>query len=98
MSDLHRQTAHAIAAAVRTGRISALAVCESALAHIERLGRDRSGFTRIVRTRAVLRAEAVDKIVAAGLDPGPLAGVPFGAADLFDVAGQVTTAGSRIRA
>jgi aspartyl-tRNA(Asn)/glutamyl-tRNA(Gln) amidotransferase subunit A len=97
VTDLHRQTATALAAQVRAGRLSARAVCESALAHIERLGRDRSGFTHVLRSRALLRAEAVDKIVEAGLDPGPLAGVPFGAADLFDVSGQVTTAGSQIR-
>ena len=98
MIDLHRDTATALAANVRAGTLSARAVCESALSHIERLGRDGSGFTHVLRSRALLRAEAVDKIVAAGLDPGPLAGVPFGAADLFDVSGQVTTAGSLIRA
>jgi aspartyl-tRNA(Asn)/glutamyl-tRNA(Gln) amidotransferase subunit A len=97
MSALHRQPATALAAAVRAGRISALAVCDSALAHVERIGRDRSGFTRLFAKRARLRAEAVDKIVQAGLDPGPLAGVPFGAADLFDVSGEITTAGSAAR-
>ncbi len=98
MTALHRDTAAALAAQVRAGALSARAVCESALAHIERLGRDRSGFTHVLRSRALLRAEAIDKIVAAGLDPGPLAGVPFGVADMFDVSGQVTTAGSLIRA
>lgn len=97
MSGLHRRTARTIAEDVRHGRISAVAVCDSAIAHAERIGRERSGFTRLLRKRALLRAEAVDKIVQAGLDPGPLAGVPFGAADLFDVSGHITTAGSRIR-
>lgn len=97
MIEPHSQTATALATAVRTGKSSARGICESALGRIERLGRDRSGFTRVLRNRSLLRAEAVDKIVAAGLDPGPLAGVPFGAADLFDVAGEVTTAGSVIR-
>ena len=98
MSELHRESAGAIAAAVRSGRMSAAAVCESALAHIERLGCPKSGFISIYRDRAMLRAEAVDKIVQAGLDPGPLAGVPFGVADHFDVIFQPTTAGSRLRA
>ena len=33
-----------------------------------------------------------------GRDPGPLAGVPFAVKNLFDVAGEVTVAGSRISA
>lgn len=98
MSAPHNQPAHAIAAQVRGGKLSAVAVCRSALDQMERLGSARSGFTRILRDRALLRAEAVDKIVLAGLDPGPLSGVPFGVADLFDVSGQITTAGSGIRA
>lgn len=98
MSDLHRGSATAIAAAVRAGQVRAVDVCESALAHIERLGCPRSGFISVYRDRAMLRAEAVDKIVQAGLDPGPLAGVPFGVADHFDVILQPTTAGSRLRA
>src|SRR3546814_5356042 len=35
-------------------------------------------------------------MVAAGRDPGPLAGVPFGVKDNYDVAGRITTAGSII--
>lgn len=98
MGDLHRATAIAIAAAVRAGDVRAVDICESALAHIERLGLPESGFITVYRDRAMLRAEAVDKIVQAGLDPGPLAGVPFGVADHFDVILQPTTAGSRLRA
>src|SRR3546814_17034294 len=35
-------------------------------------------------------------MVAAGRDPGPLAGVPFGVKDNYDVAGRIMTAGSII--
>ena len=41
-------------------------------------------------------ADAVDAPVARGEDPGPLAGVPFAAKNLFDVAGVATVAGSII--
>lgn len=46
--------------------------------------------------RALADAEAVDRAIAQGIDPGPLAGVPFAAKNLFDIAGLVTLAGSII--
>lgn len=99
MSDLaiQTQTATDIAASVRAGRASARAVCERAIDRAEQMGPDRSGFTRLLRRRALQRAERVDATVAAGGDPGPLAGVPFGAADMFDVSTEITTAGSGTR-
>lgn len=90
-------SAIAIAAEVRAGRVSAQALCAAAFARIDALGPQRSGFTRLLRRRALLRAAEVDARVAAGGDPGPLAGVPFGAADMFDVIGEVTTLGSAAR-
>ncbi len=46
--------------------------------------------------RARKQAEAVDRRVAAGEDPGPLAGVPITVKDIFTVEGTRSTAGSRI--
>lgn len=89
-------TAAAIAAAVRGGRLSASAVLESRLARIERLDPLLNCFTEVLTDRARAAAAAVDTLVAAGRDPGPLAGVPFGVKDNYDVAGRVTTAGSVI--
>jgi AtzE family amidohydrolase len=43
-------------------------------------------------------AGRVDARVAAGENPGPLAGVPFAVKNLFDVAGVVTLCGSKIHA
>src|SRR5450432_933326 len=43
-------------------------------------------------------AAAADRAVAAGRDPGPLAGLAVSIKDLFDVAGQVTGAASKILA
>jgi AtzE family amidohydrolase len=92
----HR-SAIAIADAVRTGTISAERTCEDALAKAERLGPERSGFLHLLNRRALARAREIDAKVAKGIDPGPLAGVPFGAAEAFDVSGKITTAGSRTR-
>ena len=46
--------------------------------------------------RALAAAAVVDAALAAGGDPGPLAGVPFAVKNLYDVAGLATIAGSCI--
>lgn len=83
-----------IAAQVRTGRCSAVALAKAAIAAIERLNPTIKAVTRLLADRALAEAAAVDAAVAAGHDPGPLAGVPYGVKDLFDVAGLPTTAGA----
>jgi aspartyl-tRNA(Asn)/glutamyl-tRNA(Gln) amidotransferase subunit A len=47
--------------------------------------------------RALRTARNVDSKVAQGIDPGVLAGVPFGVKDLFAVAGLPNTAGAQMR-
>jgi AtzE family amidohydrolase len=89
-------TAVEIAAAVRAGRISAIALTQAALARIEARNPALNAFTEILRDRALREAGAVDRAVAAGRDPGPLAGVPYGVKNLYDVAGLPTRAGSLI--
>ncbi|MFD2782024.1 amidase family protein [Novosphingobium pokkalii] len=84
------------AAAVRSGQVRAVDLAQAALA---RLAADRHvAVTRLLPARALDEAARVDALVAQGRDPGPLAGVPYGVKDLFDVAGEVTTAGSAVRA
>lgn len=85
-----------IARQVRSGRLSALALIENLLAEIRERNPELNCFTEIMSDRARREAAAVDAMVAEGRDPGPLAGVPFGVKDNYDVAGRVTTAGSII--
>jgi aspartyl-tRNA(Asn)/glutamyl-tRNA(Gln) amidotransferase subunit A len=87
-----------IASDVRSGRISARAVTESCLAKLATGDKPLLAVTRILADRARSEASAVDAAVTAERDPGPLAGVPYGVKDLFDVAGLPTTAGSTIYA
>ncbi len=54
--------------------------------------------TRLLPARAAADAARVQAALAGGSDGGALAGVPFVVKDLFDVAGQVTTAGAAGRA
>jgi AtzE family amidohydrolase len=85
-----------IAAAVRARRVSAHEVTLAALERIP--GRDGAlnCFTHVGRERALADAARIDARVAAGDDPGPLAGVPFAVKNLFDVEGITTLAGSKI--
>jgi len=87
-----------IAAAVRSGRLTAGEIAIAALARIERLDNRYNCFTRIDVEGALKAARKTDRAIRRGDDPGPLPGVTFGAKDLFDVAGQTTTAGARLRA
>lgn len=86
-----------IAAAVRSGEYSARALVLEALTRAKRCDASIKSITRILEDSALAEADAVDAKVAAGIDAGPLAGVPFGVKDLFDIAGLPTTAGAGFR-
>ena len=97
-SDSPAATALEIAAAVRTGEVRAVEVTEAALARVEAGDKRLNAFTAVTAERALETARAVDAKRAAGGDPGRLAGVPFAVKNLFDLAGVVTLAGSKIDA
>ncbi len=88
--------ATALAHAVRTRRIDAASITETALARIEARDPALNSFTTVLAAEARAAAASVDRAIAHGIDPGPLAGVPFAAKNLFDIAGVTTVAGSRI--
>jgi len=89
-------TALEIAHAVRTRQLRARLIAESALERIQRTHTQLNAFTEVTAQRALAEADAVDQAVAVGRDPGPLAGVPYAVKNLFDLAGVVTLAGSKI--
>ena len=84
-----------IAERVREGRTSAREVALSALAQIE-AQRALGAYVSVARDDVLAQADAVDATVAAGDDPGALAGVPIGIKDALCTRGQATTAGSKI--
>jgi AtzE family amidohydrolase len=87
-----------IAAAVRSGAITAVAVAETVLAAIARVDPQLGSFTAVTRERALAEARAIDARRAAGGALPPLAGVPYAVKNLFDVEGLSTLAGSSINA
>ena len=82
--------------AVRSGKIKARALVEGYLDRVSRCDEMLGTFLLIDGAGARTAADKVDAQIAAGADPGPLAGVPFGIKDIFCTKGVKTTAGSRI--
>ena len=83
-----------LADAVRSAERSARDGVEQALARIENGNEALGAFVVVDAEAALAGADAIDATVAAGGDPGPLAGVPFGVKDLEDSAGLPTSHGS----
>lgn len=83
-------------AALRSGRTSSLQLTEACLARISGSPEGASTFTRISET-ALQQADAADALMRSG-STAPLLGLPVSVKDLFDVAGEVTTAGSVVLA
>jgi len=82
-----------LATAVRERRVSAEELVRMSLERIERLNAPLNAVIS-VREQAVEEARALDARVAAGQDPGPLAGVPLLVKDMEDVEGVPSTYGS----
>jgi 1-carboxybiuret hydrolase len=85
-----------LASAIGNGERSAVEVARDTLARIAAHNSAINAFTVVTEARALAEAAAIDDRRTKGLDPGPLAGVPFAVKNLFDVAGLATIAGSRI--
>ncbi len=86
----------AIAAAVRDGSTSAAAVVDRYLDAIDEVDGELHAFVTVLHESARRDAQEVDRMVAAGGDPGPLAGVPVALKDNLCTRGVATTCSSRI--
>ena len=90
------ESALEIASRVRCGELKASAHIAAVFVAIKARNPRLNAFIDLTESRALTEAKAVDEAVAAGRDPGPLAGVPFAVKNLFDVKGLTTLAGSKI--
>ena len=76
----------------------AIDLVEASLAAIAEHGERTNAFTLVDADGARAAARAVDDERKRGIDRGPLHGMPISIKDLIDIAGQPTTAASRVRA
>lgn len=81
---------------VRRREVSAAEVLAAHMARIEKYDPVLNCFTDLTFPRSQEKAAHVDAEIAAGRDPGPLAGVPVAMKNLFDIRGLTTRAGSNI--
>ncbi len=87
----------ALARALEEGSLSATALVDEALGRIsDPSGEGARSFVLVDAEGARRAAERIDGLRRAGRAPSPFAGIPFSVKDLFDVRGQVTTAGSKV--
>lgn len=96
MSDITTLSATEIAAAVRGGTLSAAAVTDAFLARIAAVDPQVGAFLTVTADAARNAAAAVDAKIAAGIDPGKLAGVPVAIKDNLCTRGVATTCASKI--
>ena len=89
-------SARSTAAAVRAGERSARSVVEEHLAVIGSNEGEIHAFNLVLADEALTRADDLDRRIADGEDPGPLAGVPVALKDNLCTRGIDTTCGSRI--
>lgn len=97
MTELWSLPAFRLAAMVRAREVSAVEAAKSAIARLEAVNPKLNAVVRTTYEDAMSDAEAADAKVAAGEDPGPLAGVPITIKENVDQAGHPTTNGLRIR-
>ncbi len=88
-----------LAADLANRKTTSQALVEDALTRIAiASGEGTRVFMRTHRESALAEAKASDSLRAHGVVPSPLAGIPVSVKDLFDVAGDITRAGSKVLA
>jgi len=86
------------AAELRARRVSAVELATAAIARIDRYNQQLCAFITVTAELAREQARQADRELAAGVDRGPLHGIPIALKDLFYTRGVRTTAGSRVYA
>ncbi|MCC7175850.1 MAG: amidase [Bryobacterales bacterium] len=84
------------AAELRAKKLSVHELVQESLDRIARLDGRVNAFITVMAQSALARARRLDEELAAGVDRGPLHGIPVALKDVFSTRGVRTTCGSRI--
>jgi aspartyl-tRNA(Asn)/glutamyl-tRNA(Gln) amidotransferase subunit A len=82
---------------LRAGTITSAALTEAALATIGARDNSLNAFVLVTQERAREDAQRADAELAAGVDRGPMHGIPYALKDIYDTAGIRTTCHSKLR-
>ena len=96
MEELCRFGVFELARLYRRGEVSPVEVVNAHLERCERLNPILNAFLLILRDSALKAGRAMEALFQAGIDLGPLQGVPVSIKDLIRLRGTVTTAASRV--
>lgn len=94
MNELLRLSAVELLAGYQARELSPVAALDAVAERIEEVDGTVGAFTTLCLERARVEAQAAEDAYSAGVEVGPLAGVPFGVKDLFDSEEVRTTYGS----
>jgi amidase len=95
-ADLHNIELMELAARIRAGDVSPVAVTRAQLDRIAALDSELASYALVMADVAVAQAEAAEAEIAAGRYRGPLHGVPIAVKDLFWTKGEPTAGGMAI--
>ena len=93
---IHYQDATALAALIRTKKLSSREVVQVHLDRINAVNPQINAVVTLMAEDALKGADLADKAVADGAALGPLHGVPFSIKDSLDTAGVLTQRGSKL--
>src|SRR5947207_171539 len=93
---LHELSIAEAGRALRAGTVSSVALTQHALARIASLDPLLHAFVLVTKERALADAERADRELRAGIDKGPLHGVPYALKDIYNTAGIRTTCHSKL--
>jgi len=94
---LHDRPIAELGRRLREGSLTSAALTEAALGHADAHNPALHAFITVTHDRARTDAARADAELQAGIDRGPLHGIPYGLKDIYDTAGILTTCHSRFR-